>query len=219
MVDPHPPRPQVELYLDTWETFGTQEFSLERFRETVGTPADDAGSGSGSGDAEPALQPLVAAGLLERTGEGRYEIHLTPEDELDEWIDHTVSRVSSLYETVQSARRERDEAVAGAARADAIEFEGEAYLRTPVTPETTVSDVARALGDTFEANPDHDRAVLTAPADEAAHVQHLADRLCGDAADRLGSHSLQKVTTAVRGPDPESLTFRLYLTRTDTEPS
>ncbi|WP_336001081.1 hypothetical protein [Halorientalis halophila] len=213
MVEPHLPPTRIELYLDCWETFGTEEFPVERVRATQTTQADDAPSGRSRGDVQTAVETLVAAGLLERVGEDRYQVRLTPEDELEDWIDDTVSRVSSLHEAVQSARRDRDARVSESDRTAAVDFEGTTYLRLPVAPETTVAEVARALTDTFETDPDHEHVVLTAPADEAAHVQHIADRLCDPDTDRVGSYSLQKVTTEVLGPDPDSLTFRLYLTR------
>jgi hypothetical protein len=215
MAEPHLQPARIELYLDCWETFGTAEFPVERVRATRTTHPGDAPTGRSRGDVETAVETLVASGLLERVGEDRYQIRLTPEDDLDDWIEHTVSRVSSLHEAVQSARSERDARAWASDRTAAVDFEGTTYLRLPVAPEATVAEVAKALTETFAGSPDQEDVVLTAPADEAAHVQHIADRLCDPDTDRVGSYSLQKVTTAVLGPDPDSLTFRLYLTRSD----
>ncbi|WP_157525979.1 hypothetical protein [Halorientalis sp. IM1011] len=218
MSDQQLPTAHIELYLDCWETFGTAEFSPERCRATLTPPADDGRSDWERGDVERVAETLVAAGLLDRTAERRYQVRLTPDDDLDDWIDHCVSRTASLHEAVQSALGNRDSPASESTGADVVDFEGATYLRIPVTPETTVGDLASALSDTFDANPDHEHVVLTAPADEAAHVQHLADSLCGSDADQLESASLQKVTTQVLGADPDTLTFRLFLTRSDSYP-
>lgn len=190
---------RIDRYLDLWDRYGTAVFVANDLPGDIG--ADDDGE-------RPDLDVLVALGLLERQGEDRYRIRLSPAADVDEWHATAVDRAERLREAVQAAQRRRGTATTSD---DArVRFEGDAYLPHTVGPDETVEDVAATLTGAEEAN----RVVLRCPADEADRTQRLADRLCAPTADTPGQR-YEKVTTQVLGRDPDDLEYRLYLRAAD----
>lgn len=212
MADPSLPTAHVELYLDIWERVGTDAWTVDRLRRADTTASETDADGDGP-DVETALETLLAAGLVGRLDEERYRIRLSPDETLDDWVDQTVARVSSLHERVQSVRRDRERGAAPASLLDeTVTFEGGTYLPVSVSTDATSAEVTRAVRSTLADQSDHDGVVLTSPAEAAAHVQRVADRLCNPDDGPPPSDDFEKVTSEVRGTNPDQLTYRLYLT-------
>jgi len=209
---------RIDLYLALWDTVGDEAFTVEQLRRGDVNGRGRPWANLDESDLHAHLETLVAFGLLDWLGDDRYRIRLTPDDPLDAWFDRTAARTSELYEAVETAAEDRDAADTTTDDRDVIRFEGETYLRTTISPEMTDEDVAAELTDLLGQASEHDTAALCAPADEADHVQRIADRLCDDAtmADRPGPDCFEKVTTQVLGNDPDALEYRMYLARCDT---
>jgi len=210
----------LELYLTVWETVGREEFTADELRRKTATKGADSGPWGDDQNLQESLDELVAYGLLDWYGDGRYRIRLTPEESLDEWIEKTVDRVTTLHEAVQSVTQKQDgRGSTETAQTDTIQFEGTTYLRMAVAAGNSIEDVEQELTSLFEEQSDRNAVALTSPADDAAHVQHIADQLCDPKlmADRTNSYNFEKVTSQVLGTDPDNLEYRLYLTRVDSE--
>lgn len=207
----------IERYLRIWETIGTQEFTIDDIRAGQNGHGDSSERGIDGTDLRESLDALVACGLLDSCGDDQYRLRLCPDEPLDDWLEAMAPRVTGLYDAVQSALSERETNDApGENRRETINFEGATYLRKHVSPAETVEDVSAALIDLLDTHSVHDGIALTSPADEAAHVQRIADRLSDtEAAGARTNGGFEKVTTEVRGPDPDELEYRLYLTRRD----
>jgi len=205
----------IDRYLRLWETVKTREFTVDEVRRMWDTP--DIDWDGEQRQVRESLDTLVAYGLLDWHGDERYRIRLRPDEPLDKWLETMAPRVTGLYDAVQSATVERKSSSPAGEQTERLEFEGATYDRRVVSSEETVESVVMELTDANPSRSDVDGVVLTAPADEAAHVQRIADQLCdGDAMADLGqSHRFEKVTSEVLGADPDALEYRLYLTRTD----
>jgi len=220
MADPLLPTidDRIDLYLALWTTVGEEAFTVDSLRRGDADDRDVPWASLTEGNLRDHLETLVALGLLDWQGDDRYRVRLSPEDSLDEWLEHTATRTSALYDAVETAAAERGDEDAVPDERDVVQFQGETFLRTTVTPELTFEDVAGDLTELLGQASDHDAAALCAPADEADHVQRIADRLCDDEAmaDRRGPDCFEKVTTQVLGNDPDELEYRMYLVRCDT---
>ncbi|WP_136718473.1 hypothetical protein [Halorientalis salina] len=208
----------IERYLRIWESVGTREFTIDDVRGIQSSQGDNTGREIDDRELRQSLDTLVAYGLLDSFGDERYRLRLRPDDRLDDWLETMAPRVTGLYDAVQSALSEREASDAdGETQPETIQFEGTTYLRKPVSPTESVEDVAATLTDSLDTQSDLDSVVLTSPADEAARVQRIADRLSDtETTGNLPTGGFEKVTTEVKGPDPDALEYRLYLTRGDT---
>lgn len=200
---------RIDLYLDLWERRGTDEFTVETLPRELG--------GTGDTDLQGQLDDLVALGLLDWHGEDRYQLRLAPNGSVDEWFATTAERVETIHDAVQDARRQRTDAPAVDGENETLSFEGEPYLRRAVSDDESFEQLAPALVAMVERSRAHSNVALCCPADEADHVQRLADRLTDpdEMADVADGRRFEKVTTQVLGPDPEDLEYRTYLTRRD----
>lgn len=218
MADPPLPNltDRIDRYLAIWESVGDAEFTIDSLRRVVDGRDGHPVAGS-DGDLEADLETLVAAGLLDWHGEDRYQIRLTPEDSLEEWLETTAARTTLLYETIDAVATDRAGEDSDADERDVVRFEGEQYVRTTVSPATTFEDVVADLTELIGPTTEQETAVLCTPADEADHVQRIADSLCDAAtmADYPDAGRYEKVTTQVLGSDPDDLEYRMYLARRD----
>jgi hypothetical protein len=201
----------VSLYHRLWKTFGDASFSAAAIPARL-EPGEDEPPRSVD-TAERALDRLVAAGLVRRIDESRYQIRCKPGESAVDWHAALGPHIEAIHRRIHASEPDTDSLADGDERADVLSHGGEAYVAIPVDEDTAfpalVARLARLVARDTPAG-----VVLQARATEAATVQAFADMLY-DAAEmeRLSCPvRFDKEYSVVVGEEKDALEYRLFLT-------
>ena len=187
----------IGLYLSAYDVFGEASFSFDALATSIDQGAE----------IEHTLDLLIAYGLVERTDESRYRICRQPDEEVAKWREYAADRAETLHELV-SERREPSRATSERER---LQHGGESYASIYVTGDDTVGTVIETARQALDASTDDTGLVLRSPADEAGHVQQVADTLREGVPEANRPQRFEKEYSTVVGDHKDDIEFRLFL--------
>jgi hypothetical protein len=185
----------VRLHATAHERFGTEPFAPDAI--------DDPDEGRNR-TLSARLDLLVAYGLLDRTGDGRYRVRCPPDSPLDRWRDRYDERAEALYGRIAQSDG-----------ADRIAHGGAVYRSVRVADGASLDAVADAVAASAPDDGDAAGVILRSSPEFADRVQRMAD----DLADSAGAGGdlparYEKEGTDLVGDHKDGLEFRLFLRRT-----
>lgn len=191
----------VTVYLDVWDVFGTDTFSVGDLVVELHQRETDTDLLDGVGP-QRQIDLLTAYGLLEQVSGDRYRVRCQPDETQLEWWEQLEDQVEELHDAVHEKRRTVSE---GGDR-PLLTYRGHTYVSLFVDEGTPIADV---IDEVHEINNLHDGVALRSPATLANEVQDIADELCSVTRD--GIEPFEKVNSEVKGSNSDDLEFRLFI--------
>lgn len=203
MSSPHLPNLDecVEVYLDVWDVFKTDSFSISEFVVELQSRKPDTDIFAGGGP-QRHFDLLVAYGLFEKVSIDRYQVRCSPDETQLEWWQRLETQVETLHNAVHKTHQTTSSEKAR----PLLTYRGHRYVSLYVDEQTQHTDISDSLEEIEEF---HDGIVLRSPAMIADDVQDIADSLSAGKLDT--EKAFEKVNSEVKGADSSDLEFRLYM--------
>lgn len=203
MSSPHLPNLDecVEIYLNVWDEFRTESFSINEFVVELQSRNPDTDIFADGGP-QRQFDLLVAYGLFEKVSSNRYQVRCSPDETQLEWWQQLETQIETLHNAVHQTQQ----ITSGENTHPLLTYRGDRYVSLYINQQTQHTDISESLEEIEEF---HDGIVLRSPAMIADDVQDIADSL---SAGKLNAEEVfEKVNSEVKGADSTDLEFRLYM--------
>jgi hypothetical protein len=191
----------IEIYLDVWDEFRTDSFSISEFVVELQSQNPDTDIFADGGP-QRHFDLLVAYGLFEKVSSNRYQVRCSPDETQLEWWQQLETQIETLHNAVHQTQQ----TTSGEDTHPLLTYRGQRYVSLYVDEQTQPTDISESLAEIEEF---HDGIVLRSPAMIADDVQDIADSLSAGVLD--AKQAFEKVNSEVKGADSTDLEFRLYM--------